>query len=209
MQQLWAPELRKKHGPLELLTIPVHEACNSAYEFDEDYFVKTILPFVPASYAGDALFRRAVGRYHKGKKRPLMTKVLQEFDHAPSGLRLPQGMVVKRFDGKRISRVAWKIVRGLHFHHNGQVLREDWTMGVKLHLCDVDPPDHFKLFMSLPDNPAYGRYPGVFSYRFRKFSEASGLHYWALLLLDRVLMIVTFHDAECECARCKSHLVAD
>jgi hypothetical protein len=53
-------------------------------------------------------------------------------------------------------------------------------MGVELHLADnrCDPPDHFKSFMSLPNNPAYGAHQGVFSYRFQKFSEANSFRHF-------------------------------
>jgi len=134
MQQLWAPELRKKHAPSQLLTIPVHKACNFAYQLDEDYFVKTILPFVRSSYSGDVLFRKSIQEYHRGQNRLLMQKVLREFDTRPSGLTLPANKIVKRFDGKRVSRVAWKIVRGLYFHHTGHYLPADWTRTVEFHL---------------------------------------------------------------------------
>lgn len=205
MQQLWAPELRKKHAPLRLLTVPVHKACNSAYQLDEDYFIKTLLPFVQGTYSGDALFRKAIAEYHDGKNRPLMQKVLREFERRPSGLTLPDSKIAKRFDGRRISRVAWKIVRGLHFHHEGDCLPADWTKAVELYFTDEgEPPDHFKTFMAIPSNPAYGAHQGVFSYRFQKIPEASNLHYWALLLLDRVLLIVTFHDVDCACGACTS-----
>ena len=40
----------------------------------------------------------------------------------PSGLVLPGNKVVKRFQGKRLTRIAWKIVRGLNFHHHDVVL---------------------------------------------------------------------------------------
>jgi hypothetical protein len=208
MQQLWAPELRKKHA-LHLVTIPVHKACNGAYQRDEDYFVRTILPFVPGSYAGDALFRKAMADYRdEDRKRPLMQKVLSEFERKPSGLTLPTGKIAKRFEGERVARIAWKIVRGLHFHHSGQVLPEDWTTSVQLHLADnlTLPPDHFLSFMSMPNNPAHGAYPGVFTYRFQKFPDAGDLHYWALLILDRILLIVTFHDFDCSCVACTKRL---
>jgi hypothetical protein len=42
--QLFAPAIRKQHAP-QLLTIPVHDACNKAYQLDEDYFVHTLIPF--------------------------------------------------------------------------------------------------------------------------------------------------------------------
>jgi len=204
MKELWAPELRKKHAP-RLLIVPVHKTCNGAYQRDEDYFVRTILPFVPRSYAGNALFRKAIAEYHSNdRKRPLMRKVLREFERSPSGLSLPAGKIAKRFEGARVARVTWKIVRGLHFHHHEQLLPEDWTKSVELHLADERfvPPDHFMAFMSAPNNPAHGAYPGVFSYRFQKFSDANNLHYWALLILDRILLIATFHDFDCACIPC-------
>ena len=200
-------ELRKKHNP-NLLTIPVHKSCNLEYQHDEDYFIQSIVPFVPQSYAGEALFRKTVADYHSGpKNRPLVHKVLGEFERSPSGLKLPRNKIAKRFDGKRISRVAWKIVRGLHFHHTNQVLPADWTKSVELHLADGSwvPPDHFKGFMSLPNNFPHGKYEGVFSYRFRSFPEANDLHYWALLIVDCVIVIVMFHDLTCACVECMPH----
>jgi hypothetical protein len=203
MKQLWAPQTRKEYA-LQLLTIPVHKTCNSSYQRDEDYLIKTILPFVPQSPSGSALFWKAIDEYHRGQNRPLMQKVLKEFERAPSGLKLPRDKIVKRFDGKRVTRVAWKIVRGLHFHHTGQVLPDIWTKSVDLHLADEnwDPPDHFKAFMAMPNNVEHGKYGGVFSYRFLKFPEANDLHYWAMLILDRIIVIVMFHDLSCGCAEC-------
>jgi hypothetical protein len=74
-----------------------------------------------------------------------------------------------------------------------------------MHLADERaprPPDYFIMFMSVPSNPAYGAYPGVFSYRFQTFPDVKNLHYWALLILDRILLTVTFHDFGCACAGC-------
>jgi hypothetical protein len=89
----------------------------------------------------------------------------------------------------------------LHFHHAGQVLPEDWTKSVEFHLADHnwEPPDHFLEFVSLPNNDPHGASEGVFSYRFRNFPKANSLHYWALLILDRVILIVVFHDLACTC----------
>jgi hypothetical protein len=53
MQQLFARELRKKHKPSNLLTIPVHDRCNKSYQGDEDYFVhslrRSLLAHIPAT----------------------------------------------------------------------------------------------------------------------------------------------------------------
>ncbi|MGD0917050.1 MAG: hypothetical protein ABSB22_11390 [Thermodesulfobacteriota bacterium] len=48
--------------------------------------------------------------------------VLKEFDKRPSGLILPFGKVAKRFDGQRVWRVVWKIMRGLFLKEIGRFL---------------------------------------------------------------------------------------
>jgi hypothetical protein len=87
--------------------------------------------------------------------------VLAEFEPRPSGLVLPRNQVVQRFDGTRISRVAWKIVRGLHFHHHNNCLPENLTTGVSVTVPDEEPPEHFKAFMGLPNNEEHGQYPAT------------------------------------------------
>jgi hypothetical protein len=120
-RQLFARALRRIHSP-QLLTIPVHDACNKDYQFDEDYFVHTLVPFAPATVAGRAAYDEVLAKFRAGEKVPLTRSVVNEFDPMPSGLILPGNKVVKRFQGSRVARVAWKIVRGLYFHHNGEVL---------------------------------------------------------------------------------------
>jgi hypothetical protein len=92
------------------------------YQIDEDYFVQALMPSARGSYAGNAIYKRALERYRGGKKVGLARKVLAEFELRPGGLVLPENQVVQRFDGSRIKRVAWKIVRGLYFHHHDKFL---------------------------------------------------------------------------------------
>jgi hypothetical protein len=66
MKQLFAPEIRKKHNPSHLLTIPVHDRCNKSYQLDEDYFVYSLMPFAPGSYSGTALYQKALQDYRGG-----------------------------------------------------------------------------------------------------------------------------------------------
>jgi hypothetical protein len=116
MQQIFAPEIRRKHNISRLITLEVHQSCNTSYKRDEDYFVRTLIPFARGSEAGNAIYAKALNDYRIGKQVPLTKKVLSEFDPNPSGLTLPGGKVVKLFEGERLARVAWKMVRGLHFH---------------------------------------------------------------------------------------------
>ncbi|MFZ0496763.1 MAG: hypothetical protein WCB09_04070 [Methylocella sp.] len=128
---------------------------------------------------------------------------MSEFEPLPSGLILPGGKVVKRFDGERLRRVAWKMVRGLHFYHTGEVLPEQWsTVGVRLFVPDERPTDDLLTFVSVTESR--GAYPGVFDYKFDKFPELDNLRYWALLLWDRRIFRVIFHDTACGCATCEA-----
>jgi hypothetical protein len=202
MQQIFAPEIRRKHNISRLITFEVHQSCNTSYKRDEDYFVRALIPFARGSEAGNAIYAKALNDYRIGKQVPLTKKVSSEFDPNPSGLTLPGGKVVKRFDGERLARVAWKMVRGLHIHHTGEVLSERWpALGVQVFCPDQRPPDDVMAFVSYAKSR--GVYPGVFDYKFEKFRESHDLHYWVLLLWDRIIFRVAFHDPACGCPTCE------
>jgi len=198
-RQLYTAAIRKTHSP-NLLTIPVHKACNLSYQHDEDYFANTLAPFGIGSYSGNSFLQDVGLKYARGEKQGLVGKVLQEFQHQPSGIALPEHLVAKRFDGKRLHRVAWKIIRGLYFHQYKQVLPESTPNSLQIVPPDQVPPKEF--LFSFPDHPIHGQYPGVFDYKFAKFPEAQNLNYWAMLLWDRVILIMAFHDPTCMCEHC-------
>src|SRR6266699_2466875 len=87
-KQLYAEEIRRKHN-LDLCTLRVHEACNTGYQSDEDYFVFSLMPFGRGSYAGDALRGKILYDCKHPEQRTLLQKVLNEFERQPSGLILP------------------------------------------------------------------------------------------------------------------------
>src|ERR1700733_1482474 len=203
-RQFFARTLRQTPNPSNLLTLRVHTSCNKAYQHDEDYFVHTLMPFARGSYAGNAIYNEVLAKFKRNEKVGLTKKVLKEFERRPSGIVLPRNGVLKRFEGARLQRIAWKIVRGLYFDHHKIVLPADHTTWVYLSVPGQIPPPHFMEFMKLPNNMSYGRYTGVFEYRFQHFFETSAnLHYWALLLWDRIIVIVIFHDPTCSCSRCR------
>jgi hypothetical protein len=155
------------------------------------------------SEAGDAIYRKTLGAFRSGKEVPLTKMVLGEFERHPSGLILPGGKVIKRFDGERLRRVAWKIARGLHFHHTGEVFPDKWpTVGVQVFAGTTPPPNDLICFANIAESR--GDHPGVFDYKFDTFPEACNLHYWLLLLWDRIIIRVVFHDLACTCQTCTS-----
>jgi hypothetical protein len=198
------PEIRRTHNLSNLITVPVHTACNEAYKLDEEYFIYSLYPFSLGTYVGDVMRKHIREKFHAGDRQKLLGRMMAEFDHRPSGLVLPFNQVIKRFDSKRIERVLWKIVRGLVFHHHNEVLPETWQRCWSFNTReDHEPPEHFKVFMQLPDNEPYGDYQSVFSYRFQHFVEAGvNFHYWALLIWDSILVTIQFHDPACGCEQC-------
>jgi hypothetical protein len=69
---------------------------------------------------------------------------------------------------------------------------------------DERPPEGVLAFLQAGRIPRHGKYPGVFDYCFEKFPEVHDLHYWAMLLWDRVIIVAWFHDPACTCERCSA-----
>ena len=206
---LFSRGVRKRHNLSQLITIPVHRDCNESYKRDEEYFQAALVPFAPGSEAGDTIFEEFIAKSKKDdSKRDLAEMILREFEPRPGGLHLPSNLVMKRQDGARIQRVAWKIVRGLYFHHHGAILPETLPVGVTMTAPGRSRPEHFELMLldGLADEDSHGQYPGAFDYRFRTVgTDLWKLNYWALVIWDRVLMTVCFHDPwSCQCEGCTS-----
>ena len=195
---LFARKIRQQFHTTRLVTIDVHPDCNSSYKRDEEYFQATLAPLALGSIAGDATYQQFIAGAHKSKsKMRLAKRVLREFEPRPSGLHLPPSRIVKRQEGKRITRVLWKISRGLYFHEHSNVLTESTR-----HHCTITPPgqrppETFERVRDLPDDETYGRYPGVFDYRFRVFEhDQQNILYWSFLIWDRIIAEVWCHNPE-------------
>ena len=191
-----------------LLTFPVHKRCNASYARDEEYFQATMMPLGQGSVAGDAILKEFFeGTRRKGRKMELARKIYREFEERPSGLYLLPGRVLKRQEGKRITRVAWKIVRGLHFFHHGSILQKDHSRVVcREKAPDEEPSELLHAMAGRPDDETHGRYPGVFDYRFQ-VKESEYLNCWVFLLWDKIVLEVLFHNPwSCGCGDCTADL---
>jgi hypothetical protein len=197
-RQLYGKEVRKKHNP-NLLTIPVHADCNHTYQHDEDYFVYSMSAFAVKTYSGKSVLTDINHRYKNSAQRKLLHKVFREWEKRPSGLHLPPGKVVKRIEGKRIHRVAWKIVRGLFFYNEERVLPESTPSSIEYVPPDTRPPD---TFFVLNEQLNLGQYSGVFDYRYKQFPDVENMYYWAMLFWDAFLILMAFHDPDCGCKTC-------
>ncbi len=198
-RQLFSKAIRKCHHP-NLTTIPVHDYCNKAYQTDEDYFVYSLGPLAIKTYAGKSISDDIQRKLKVGKQKALSNMTFKEWEKRPSGLILPGGLIAKRIDGARIHRVAWKIVRGLFFINEKKVLPINKPNIIEYVGPDQTPPEEFRALKSAQNK---GLYPGVFDYRYACFQQIHGYYYWSILFWDAFIVLMGFHNPECECDTCK------
>ena len=202
-RHLYSREIRSTQNLSHLLTLPTHTKCNSSFHLDEQYFIHTFIPLAVGSVAATSLWSEIRGQYVRGKNIPLRKRALAEFDERPSGLVLPYGKVIKRFDPQRVWRVVWKITRGLFFHKLALFLPEDTPRGFAISGPDEEPPRWFPVVGS---QPSQGQYPRVFDYKYTTLDYPAPLeliHIWAMLFWDRLITVTYFHAPSCKCEQCK------
>lgn len=199
-KQFYASNIRKIHNP-NLLTLPVHSACNKAYQNDEDYFVHSIAPLTLTSYSGSEIWEDIKCQFKRPKGQRIGNMVLKEFSSRPSGLYLPHGKVIKKFDAERVWRIVWKIARGLFYKEHNRILPENTTRTYyKIIFPEYEsPPPEFAV---VRDTPSRGLYPGVFDYKYIIIPELNNFHFWAMLFWDRIIKLIAFHDPDCNCESC-------
>jgi hypothetical protein len=201
-RRFFAPEIRKEYKVTGLITLPTHVACNERWRLDEEYFVHTRLPFAQGSRSGDALYRDGIARFKRGENVKLANQVSAEFQHVVGGVILPANRVAKKIDPDRAHDVIYKIVRGLHYHHYGEILPPNWNCHFTITPPGEPPPEEFTMLTEANLLNSQGRYQGVFAYSFHKFAEVNDLHIWAMLLWDRIIVTLMFHDPACQCEEC-------
>lgn len=190
-RQFYASKIRKKFN-VNLFTLKVHERCNKSYQLDEDYFLHSLAPIAMDNAIGKELsydLKRNIRR-SDGKGRGLAFKVFEEFIKRPSGLVLPAGKILKRFDAQRVYRIIWKILRGLYFKEYGSYLPIETNYGIKVLDPTQQPPEEFFL---VSDAPPKGDYPKVFDYKYTVIDQYGfDFHFWAFLLWDKLIVEIFF-----------------
>ncbi len=133
----------------------------------KSYFTWSLAPLAMASTAGSALVSHHADKFRGGRSQGLGRAVLREFEKQPSGLHLPPGLVIKRVQGERISRVVWKLTRGLYFHETSGVLAKDtpWTMEFVEPETARETAGRNAVWEAVKAQSSRGSYGGVFEYR--------------------------------------------
>jgi len=186
-----------------LLTLKTHPNCHEPWKRDEEYFFNTFLPHALDAPLGAQLaddFKKSL-KYQGNRNLALTVK--KQFEQNPSGLVLPGDMVGQKFDGTRLTRVIWKIVRGLYFADNGQTaVLPEWTPRKIEIYGPMDPPAP-DFVIAIMGEPSRGIVPEVLDYKVFKTDDPPA-QYWDLLLWERYVLFVAFHEPSlCTCDLCE------
>lgn len=181
-----------------LVTLPSHGSCNKSYQSDEEYFAWSLAPIALESPTGLALARENASKFVRGSSIGLGFKTLKEFEERPSGLYLPDQLVLKRVERKRLARVAWKIVRGLYRLEVGSVLPEATPFIVDFFEPQIAPSSiDNELWELVKAQDGKGAYPGAFDYKYLLGNERGAkLHCWGLLFWDQIIAFVAHRDPD-------------
>lgn len=187
-----------------------HRVCNASIRMDEEYFLASIGPMAMGDFVGMALADDLRRSYQNPEQRKLGRLAVNEF----SRIVTPDGLLLKAYDHARAAKVLWKITRGLAY------LETSGTM-----IIPAATPHEVRLYPSkeeiekrlIPEGwwsemlqlQPMGRYGRVLDYRaITLFTrDAAGQitnssQAWGLLLWNRIIAGVFFHNPWCPCAHC-------
>jgi hypothetical protein len=187
-RQFFPKSHRQMRSP-NLLTLPAHGECNRSFQADEDYFFAALAGLNEHAQIHAWLMQDIQRKTRRSEAKGLRKSVLAEFSPSMSGIHLPNGLVAKGFDRKRVQRVVWKIVRGLSYHHFQIIVPEDAQYCVQIRQIQDSPPGIYKRYLSY--TPPHGAYPEVFVYQFAKANgQGSFSALWALFFWESIVAII-------------------
>lgn len=182
-KQMYPKKIRTANNP-QLITLASHKQCNQKYQKDEEYFKLSLGVMAVASLVDvesqirDPLLddlKKIVERKEYGG---LNQRVLKEF----TNLVTPRGDRIKKFEGERIARILWKIVRGLFFHETGGRFLPDDTYRIPRVVSGNPELDFFDkptaFFTYLQNTPLKGVCPSVFGYKYKCLPSENDPHFW-------------------------------
>jgi hypothetical protein len=141
MREPFAPQIRRKCNVSQLITLNVHQACNTAYKYDEKYFVRTLVPFARGSEAGNAIYAKVLSELSSRQTNATDQGSTARTYADPERIASLSGSKdAKRFQGERLRRVAWKIVRGSPSATITNTARRLEIRGLQVYAGEVPPP---------------------------------------------------------------------
>ncbi|MBI4238679.1 MAG: hypothetical protein HY696_09735 [Deltaproteobacteria bacterium] len=188
------PDVLKK-AP-NLVTLPTHEHCNKEFQRDEDYFRLSLGPLAMKTTMGSLLWKDIARSMKRKAGLGLVRQVYAEFQHrTPGGIYYPPRCIAKHYDAQRITRVAWKIIRGLHCHTiNNEFVPENAAHYISL-LDPAQPQADFinQLLRLITSQEEHGHHPRVLAYKFKEAcDEAVRLYAFGIRLWEHFIFLAMY-----------------
>jgi hypothetical protein len=205
-QRFYGKSIREAFNP-NLGWLYTHNACNTAYKDDEEYYVAALSGHAVESDTGRSVFadfRRGVERGHD---TGLLKTVVSQFGTVIT----TDGSRLFHYDVRRVERITWKLVRGIYFRETEGRVLPDTTQQKRVFLLT---PDHtkdidarFPWWHLVRDTEPMGDYGKVFDYKWLGVvMEGGRMHALGILLWDRLLLLALFHDPSCVCWECRGEV---
>jgi len=160
-KRIFASSVRKQFGP-QLKVLPTHEACNTAAEKDEAYFVVSFAGHVDSDVAREVM--KDIGAsLRAGSGVGLFRDVINRFGKVVG----PKGEVLFEYDPNRVNRFLWKIARGLYALELGRILPQEPPVGIELVLpkTAAEQLAEIQWFPTVRDTEPLAQYGRVFDYK--------------------------------------------
>lgn len=197
-KQFFAPSLRPGVNMKWLYT---HNSCNSSFKLDEEYFIASMPIQARDSWTAEPVFQHFGEGVREGRWRSLFDRVRGQFGRVHS----PTGLVPFYAEFDRLHRVAWKLARGSYFDQLQTVLPDDTLRTIEIVLpqqaSEVLPRHPWYAFVR--DTEPLSHVAAVFDLKMlRPQEDGMKLGLMAMLIWNRITILVAFHDLVCACERC-------
>lgn len=172
-----------------LITVPCCKSCFEGWSKDDEYFRATILSSasvseLPESQSVIDTMMRSFKR-SKGFTGLIYNSIKNIKIFTETGIYLGDTSAIK-FDGKRIDRVAERIVRGLFFYKKGYPVPANYLVKAKIQDNNIQ-----KVLESIKDIkffPLEMIQDGIFSFTYQETVEDNNAGIWLLLFFGSLLI---------------------
>ena len=192
----FASPVMEKLKPDRLWTVPTHVTCNNDYKDDEEYFVDSVRLRVGHTWAGAALQIDFMDRLSKrDESKRLFGRTYREtrWQHFSTPSARGSFLVDIEHDDARITRLCWKIVRGLFFRERDIVLPADATLTFASLGAIEQASEGLAAWWTQASGKGRYPYPRVFEYRFKGAdASGSGEEQWMLRMWEGLIWWTAF-----------------
>jgi hypothetical protein len=184
----------------DLITVPACRPCNKDYELDDEYFRLAMTVAAEENPVALQLWRekgvRGTLRHSPHLRAVLLKRIGRLVLQTPAGLYLGWTHTIA-FDRRRVDRVIFRTVTGLHWHELGTIPRAGLTMRAALGPDPRRPGRVERAALTLlAGRPWRTVAGGIFRYAFDVAHDRPDCSAWLMVFYSAALVLVTVTPPE-------------